>query len=52
MTVQFNLETFDEAAYFEETGLLYPIGISNRVDAEAYLEHLEEQEKEKEKCNE
>ena len=42
---KFILETFDEANYFEETGLLYPIGISTRADAEAYLEFLEEKEK-------
>ena len=39
-----NIETVDEAAYYEETGLLYPIGITNRADAEAWLEHLEEKE--------
>ena len=42
--LKFSMETTDEITYYEETGLLFPIGISNSVDAEAYLEYLEEKE--------
>ena len=40
----FKFETIDEIDFFEETGLLYPIGIRTRADADAWLEHLENNE--------
>ena len=41
---KFKGETIDEIDYFKDMGLLFPIGIRTRSDAEAYLEHLDENE--------